>query len=69
MELIAIAAGALALVVTLVLWAFMAIAKRMPDNRPRRATKWERARNQAEVEAWIGRTKGEEHGKRMRGEA
>ncbi|MGM7677654.1 hypothetical protein [Microbacterium sp. A94] len=68
MELIAIAAGTLVLVVALVLWAFMAIAKRMPDNRPRRATKWERARNQAEVDAWFGRTKGEDHVKRMRGE-
>lgn len=68
MELIAIAGGALILVAALVLWAFMAIAKRMPDDQRRRVTKWERARNQAEVEEWIERTKGADHVRRLRGE-
>lgn len=38
------------------------------DSRPRRATPQERAANQAEVEDWIARTKGEDHVKRMRGD-
>lgn len=68
MELIAIVAGLALLFFVIVIAGTMTIAKRLPDNRPRRATKWERARNQAEVEAWIARTKGEEHVRRMRGE-
>lgn len=67
-ELIAIVAGALLLVVVLVVAATLAIAKRLPNNQPRPATKQERARSQAQVEEWIARDKGTEHVRRMRGE-
>lgn len=46
----------------------VAIMKAPARPHPRRATRYERVKNQSDVEEWIGRAKGEDHVRRMRGD-